>query len=452
MIQPTLQHLVFVVGLLGALALGLALTVYLLMEIYHRRQIARNARRLILSSKLYPPLSGKALQDLWSRSGRADRDLIEDILVDMCRTPDQSLRAVVERSIVEAGILERWLRALRSRRVSERVQAVVRLGFVHDARGVVELTRVAEDRSPEVQLAVILSLGRLRDPRGVPGLLRIAAQGAKGIPDLTLASALAACAGKSPGRIVSLLEAPDARRRVIGAWALSEVADDTVLQPLLAASKDGEPEVRAKVARALALLPNPQCLQALDRLAADPIWFVRVRALDALGRLSAISEEAVVLTGLQDKVREVRYRAAFALRHLGGMRADLVEKVLSGLPRSSFDSLISEWEQAGFIWEVVSGLSTRDFERFVESRNTLRMLMAAGVLRSLTHLILVFPDVKVRLRLLGLLLESPTREARYELLELARQPKCDRRVAAAIGRAFPSPGALVGARVEASRV
>ncbi len=452
MIQPTLQHIALAVGVLGALAVGLALTVYLLMEIYHRRQIARNARRLILSSKLYPPLSGKALQELWSRSRRGDRELIEDILVDMCRTPDPRLRAAVERSIMEAGIVERWLRALRSPWVAVRVRAVVRLGFVHDARGVVEVARVAADRSPEVQLAVILSLGRLRDSRGVPGLLRIAAQGAKGIPDLTLAAALAACVGKSPGRLATLLQAPDARQRVIGAWALSEVADDTVLQPLLAASKDAEPEVRAKVARALARLPNPQSLQALDRLASDPIWFVRVRALDALGQLSAISEEAVVLAGLQDKVREVRYRAAFALRRLGGMRADVVEKVFTGLPRSSFETLMSEWDQAGFLWEVVSGLSTRDFQGFVESQSTLRTLIAAGVLRSLTHLILVFPDLKVRLRLLGLFLENPTRGARAELLALARQPKCDRRVAAAIGRAFPSPGERIAAGVEPSRV
>jgi len=452
MIQPTLQQIALAVGVLGVLALSLALTVYLLMEIYHRRQIARNARRLILSSKLYPPLSGKALQELWSHSGRGDRELIEDILVDMCRTPDQRLRTVVERSIMEAGIVERWLQALQSSWAAVRVRAVVRLGFVHDARGVVELARIAADRSGEVQLAVILSLGRLRDPRGVPGLLRIVAQGAKGIPDLTLAAALAACVGKSPGRLAALLKAPDARQRVIGAWALSEVADDTVLQPLLAAAKDPEPEVRAKVARALARLPNPKSLQALHRLASDAIWFVRVRALDALGQLSAISEETIVLAGLQDKVREVRYRAAFALRRLGGMRGELVEKVLASLPRSSFETLMSEWDQAGFLWDVVSGLSTHDFEGFVESQNTLRMLIAAGVLRGLTHLILVFPDLKVRLRLLRLFLENPTPGARGELLGLSRQPKCDRRVAAAIGRAFPSPGERVAAGVEPSRV
>jgi HEAT repeat protein len=437
---------------LGVLALGLAFVVYFLMEIYHRRQIARGARRLMLSSKLFPPLSGDALRALWSRSGEVDRELIEDILVDVCRSADSHTRKVVEQSILKAGIFERWMRELRHRRISRRVRAAMRLGYVSGARGVYELTRAANDPSDDVKLAVTLSLGRLRDARGLSGLLRIASKPVKEIPDLTLAAALAACAEKSPGGLASLLLGRQTRQRVVGAWALSEVADKTCLRYLLQASKDPEPEVRAKVARALVRIPGQESADALRRLALDPIWFVRVRALDALGRLKTPLGEDAVFSGLKDQVREVRCRAAFALRNIEGMKGDLVTKVLSTQPRASFESMISEWDQAGFIWEVVSGLSTHDFPRFSESQATLKTLIAAGIVRSLANLILVFPDVKVRLRLLRLFLEAPSREARAELLALADQPKCDRRVVAAIRRAFPAPNTRLAVGVRPSVV
>lgn len=452
MFQPTISHLEDAVLTLALLALCMALLVYLMMETYHRRQIARSARRLILSSKLFPPLGGKELRAFWSRSGRVDRELIEDLLVDMCRSPDAQVRAQVQRSVIESRIIDRWLKEIAHLRVSHRVRAAARLGFVRDSRGVQALVRAAEDSSAEVRLAVTMSLGRLRDPMGLPGLLKLAARPAKEIPDLTLAAALAACAKDCPARVLSLLKAPQTRQRIVGAWALSEVADATVLDALLATARDPEPEVRAKVARALARLKSPKSSEALRRLARDPHWFVRVRALDALGKLQAPAEEGAMLAGLKDNVREVRYRAAFALRNTLGMRGDLVAKVFATQPRSSFDSLISEWDHAGFIWEAVAGLSTRDYARFLESQEILRTLIAAGVVRGLEHMILVFPDVKVRLRLLRLFLEVPLQAYQAELLALAGQPQCDHRVTAAIRKALPSLGTPGVATVKPSMV
>jgi HEAT repeat protein len=121
------------------------------------------------------------------------------------------------------------------------------------------------------------------------------------------------------------------------------------------------------VARALSRIPLPESTDAILRLARDPIWFVRLRALAALGQVRASSAESVVLDRLQDEVREVRFRAAAPLRQIRGMKGEIVREVLATRPRLSFDSLISEWERAGFLWEVVAGLSTRDFSRFVES-------------------------------------------------------------------------------------
>ncbi len=435
--QPSFRLLESAVLVLGASALGLAVIVYFLMEIRYRREIRRNARRLILSSRLLPPLEGASLRTWWLASGRVDRDIIEEILADLCRSGGTQTGGGVEAAIIESGIFERWLRDLRKGGFSRRVRAATSLGYVHDVRGVYALTRAAEDRSPEVRLAVTLSLGRLKDSRGLPGLIRLASTPSSPTPDFTLAAALAACAKDSPGRLASLLQARGTRTRMIGAWALSEVADKTVLRYLLTAAQDPEAEVRAKAARALARIPGDQCTDALLHLARDPVWFVRVRALDALGKLQVPAGEPAALLGLQDEVREVRYRAAFALRQIEGMKAEVAAKALAIGARLSFDSLISEWDRAGFLWEVAEGLLTRDFPRFTKSQITVRVMIAAGVVRALAHLILVFPDVKVRLRLVHLFLQVSSQVADMELMGLLDNPRCDRRVGAAIRRAFP---------------
>jgi hypothetical protein len=52
------------------------------------------------------------------------------------------------------------------------------------------------------------------------------------------------------------------------------------------------------------------------------------------------------LAGLDDEMREVRYRAAYTLREVAGMKSQVVVKVLTaGSPRS-FESLMSEWGSA----------------------------------------------------------------------------------------------------------
>jgi len=392
----------------------------------------------MLANLLIPSWDGETLRDVWSSSRQSDRETLEEILIAhrqaLLEAPESK---GFEQAVVSSGIFEQWLQQLRDGRVARRVRAAMRLGYFHDPRGVAALVSAAEDPSPELALAVVLSLGRLKDPVGLPGLIRLTRRAPAVIPDLTLAAALAACAESCPAKLVSLLEAPEERSRVIGVWAISEVADSTVLPQLRHAAWDSFPEVRAKTARALARISDPESVEALNELARDPVWFVRVRALDALGRLHAPAGEATAFAALADKVREVRYRAAYTLRQIAGMESEIVLKVLAAGSRRDFNSMISEWERAGFLWRVVGELSVRDWAQFEESRNLLRALIAAGVTRALMDFVLVFPDLKVRLRLVRLLAEARAAQVRADLLALARQPKCDPRVAAAIRARVP---------------
>jgi hypothetical protein len=256
------------------------------------------------------------------------------------------------------------------------------------------------------------------------------------MPDLSLAAALAGCAKGCPEQLPPLLRAPGARQRQVAAWALSEVAGPGVLPHLLVASHDEDPEVRAKVARALSRIPAADSAQILVGLANDPVWFVRVRALAALGRRGSPEGEEAALRGLEDKVREVRYRAAYALRQARGMKGAVMTQILKTQSRMSFNSFLSEWDRAGFLWSLMQELKPANRGAYLESCATLRSLVTQGYTRALVHFVLAYPDVKTRLRLLRILLAGAGSNLQKQLMSLVGRPECDPRVAAAIRRAY----------------
>ncbi len=444
--SPSLDHVRTAVIVLGLVALGTASLIYLLMELNYRRQLSRQTRKLLLSSQLTSGLEEQSFKDLWRRCGRSDQEILEEILVDHCRSASDSSLGKAKALLSGLGVCERWIRELRKGRVARRVQAAMRLGYCRDLQGIVALVAATEDPSPQVELAVTLSLGRLKDPRGIRGLVRIAQKPTRRVPDMTLAAALAACGKASPARLAELLHAPQESSRIAGAWALSEVGDASVLRQLVGASRDPAPEVRAKVARALGRIQDENSLAVLHRLALDPVWFVRVRALDALGRLRATQAADAAVRGLGDPVREVRHRAASALRLIGGMTGEFAGRVIATCPRAKLADLVSEWDRAGFLWDLVSGLSTRDWRRYVESTGIAQELIRAGITRALVQFALVFPDLKVRLRLVRHLAKFGSSNVRAELDALSSAGSFDPRVAAMIRKAFAgAPTSIVGA-------
>ena len=434
-----------VVLLLALVTVAAAVAIYLLMSFQNRRLLSQQARKAALHNELVPPLTLHTLHSLWLRCRPAEREVLEEILIEQHRVAEPEEAKEMEKFLLAFGIYARWLAELKSGQAPRRARAALKLGHLRDPRGVKALVAASEDRSAQVQLAVTLSLGRLRDPGGLKALTHLATCPGMTVPHLTLAASLAACAEQSPHDLVELLRAPMVRTRVIGAWALSEVADARVLPALATAAGDPEPEVRAKVARALARVSGLGSVEILKRLAHDRIWYVRVRALTALGKHGAPSDQETMLQGLDDLVPEVRARAAFALRQVWGMDPQIVAKVLTTRSRRSFNSLISEWDRAGFFYHLVTGLNTRDMPRFVATQGLLRMLISTGVTQSLASLVLGFPDIKVRLRLVRLLLSSPGPGLVADLEALVREPECDARVANAIRKALipvgvaPSP-------------
>ncbi len=436
---PSLEFFETALIVLALCNFVLGVGMFFLMQVRYSQNLSRGTRRLGYASLIVPPYDVQSLEGLWAVAPREDREAIEEVLVGESSFSGEENHAGFLEAVSASNIHAGWIRRLQKGRTLERVRAARMLGYFPDPRGVEALAQALRDGSPKVALSSVLSLGRLKARAAVPALVEALPHLPRIIPDITLTAVLASCARGEPRSLRQLLKSPDDRLRHIGAWALSEIADASVLTDLTATARDSYPEVRAKVARALARISDPPSLEALAILAYDPVWFVRLRALNSLGDIGKPEGAGIALVALDDEVREVSSRAAYALRKIQGMAVDLAVEVLRTKPRANFEILISEWERAGFLDGLARDLADPSSARAEASRDFLSVLIAAGVSSTLESFVLLYPDADIRLRIAQLLLEAPQPQVHTQLVALAQDSRCDPRVARAILESEPVP-------------
>ena len=117
----------------------------------------------------------------------------------------------------------------------------------------------------------------------------------------------------------------------------------------------------------------------LNELARDPIWFVRLRAIVSLGKLSEPRAIPSLLRGLMDSNRLVRLRAAEALVELNARMAPLFEQVVETGDRYGLHAYLTALEntnlRAKLEQELQSSTEIRE-----EVRDRLQKVLRTGTL------------------------------------------------------------------------
>src|SRR5579875_3561074 len=149
----------------------------------------------------------------------------------------------------------------------------------------------------------------------------------------------------------------------------------------------GSPEVRASAARALAHTEFGFAFPALAALSEDPQWFVRLRAVTALGEFADAGAMPVMLRALCDRNRLVRQRAAEALARIPDS-ISVLQGVLETRDSYALQALIAELDRAGNFARV-SELLESGANRLTHAES-LRLLRAletgAEELRAMMHI------------------------------------------------------------------
>jgi HEAT repeat protein len=160
---------------------------------------------------------------------------------------------------------------------------------------------------------------------------------------------------------------------------LGEVATPSLSSDLLQFVGDDLAELRAAAARAMSQMQSALAPEVLDELSRDPIWFVRLRAIVSLGKLSDSRSVPLLLRGLTDSNRLVRLRAAEALVGLRTEMVPIFQQVVDARDRYGLHAYLTAVENANLRGKLERELQGSALVR-EDQKERLQNVLKAGAL------------------------------------------------------------------------
>ena len=328
---------------------ALLLAFILIRRAYRKRFFARrDARVFELRQKWDDLVSGKIPYETW-RTKAFDRRIVETIALDSFEAAGSEESARLLKFLRASGLIEK--RIFEARRLTgwRRMRALVALGRTRAPEGIPALADALRDADLETRLAALRGLGRTANPQAAEEILAWVGEAGLTVPALPLQSALVACCAERPQLLLPYVQNAQGPLREVLGRTLGEVATPSLGLDLLQFVGDDLDELRAAAARALGQSPSGLSFDVLNELARDPIWFVRLRAIVSLGRLSERRALPALLRGITDANRLVRLRAAEALVGFKTERVPIFQQVVAARDRYGLDAYLTAIENADLL-------------------------------------------------------------------------------------------------------
>ncbi|HLZ52486.1 MAG TPA: HEAT repeat domain-containing protein [Candidatus Acidoferrum sp.] len=358
---------------------ALLLAFILLRRTYRRRYFAkRDARVFELRQKWDALISGTVPYGTW-RQKPFDRRIVESIALDEFEAagPEQSARLL--RFLRESGLIEK--RIFEARRLTgwRRMRALVALGRTRAPEGIPALAEGLRDRDLEIRLAALRGLGRTACPQAAEEVLAWVSERGLSVPALPLQSTLIQCCAERPQLLIPYVQNAEGPLREVLGRVLGEVATPSLGLDLLQFVGDDLDELRAAAARAMSHAKSGLAFDVLTQLARDPIWFVRLRAIVSLGKLSDPRTIPALLRGLMDSNRLVRLRAAEGIVVLKADMAQIFANVVATEDRYGLHAYLTALENADLRGKLEESIETSG-KINENDKNRLRKALETGTL------------------------------------------------------------------------
>lgn len=360
---------------------GLLLAGILIRRAYRKWYFARrDARVYEMRQKWDAIISGRIPYDTW-RAKSFERRIVETIAMDAFEAagPEESARLL--KFLRNSGLIEKRIFEARHHTGWRRLRALVALGRTRAPEGIPALADGLRDRNLETRLAALRGLGRLACPKAAVEILDWVSEEGLRVPELPLQGALVQCCAEQPQLLLPHIQRVKGRVREVLARVLGEVASPSMGADLLQFAGDDLDELRAAAARAMSQSQSSVAPYVLDELARDPIWFVRLRAIVSLGKLSDSRAIPVLLRGLTDSNRLVRLRAAEALVGLGAEMAPIFEQVVATRDRYGLHAYLTALENSNLKRKLEVGIQTNP-RMDDEAKKLLQAVLQTGSLPS----------------------------------------------------------------------
>jgi hypothetical protein len=429
------------VALAATIAAILALLGFILgRRVVRRRYFARCDRRAQhVRAHWAQIVSGEMPPDRWFFD-TTDHAIVERITLDRMDVAGPGELRALQEFVRRSGLLDKRIREARTLRGWARRQSLTALSRMRVPESIPALAEALARADGELAVEAIQALGQVGTPRAAEPILRWMSAGARQCPPQVLQGALLSCYRiHAPALLSTVQEADDTTRPVL-ARVLAEVAHPRMKGDLLALAADPIAEVRAASARLLAVMRPHHALQTLARLASDKEWFVRLRAVVALGDLGERRGIHALIHALCDANRLVRLRAAASLVRFDGEEERVLQLAMRTRDRYALQALVSEMERSGRIPDLVAALA--DDSRRAVAESALLAALQGGSMTLLVDLMLHHADRRVRNRLARLLAASgdPTLRNHLEQVEMALASHDQQRVLRWVTAKLREPG------------
>jgi HEAT repeat protein len=320
---------------------------------YFRR---RNERAVALRAQWSDIVSGKVAPEDWCFQA-LDAEIVASILLDNIEVSAAEDLPLLLECLRKSGSLDMLIYQARTARTWKRRAALLALGRTRAREAIPALAAGLDSKSEETRVTVVRALGRTGIPEAAVPILDRIVEGRLDAPERSLKNSIANCCRNNPRMLISYLDQSQGPTRELLARVLAEVASPELGEELLVLAADALPEVRASAARALGSTNTAYTLPALHSLATDPEWFVRLRAVVALGQIENVDKIGVLLRSLCDANRHVRQRAAWALARMEPQLERILQDVVATKDNYALQAFISELERSGAIEKIISGLA-----------------------------------------------------------------------------------------------
>ena len=354
--MPSIFEKLYRVGpaslLLKAIVVAIILDALLLVFILLRRTYRkwyfkkRDARVYEFRQGWNALISGEIPFETW-RGKAFDRRIVEEIALDALEAagPEESARLL--KFLRNSGLIEKRIFEARHHTGWRRMRALVALGRTRAPEGIHALAEGLRDSDLQTRLAALRGLGRTASPKAAEEILGWLGEAGLAVPDLPLQSALVQCSAERPQLLIPFVSNAKGPLREVLGRVLGEVATPSLGLDLLQFAEDDLDELRASVARAMSQSSSELARNVLTELSQDRVWFVRLRAIVSLGKQSDARVIPLLVRGLSDANRLVRFRAAEALVGLRTEMLPIFEQVVALQDRYGLHAYVTALENAG---------------------------------------------------------------------------------------------------------
>jgi HEAT repeat protein len=333
------------------------LSFILLRRAYRKHYFAKRDSRVFYYRQRWDALISEEIPYETWRQKPFDRGIIETIALDALDAAGPQEAAKLLKFLRSSGLIEKRIFEAREFRGWRRMSALVALGRTRAPEGIAALAEGLRDPDLETRLAALRGLGRMVCPQAAEEILAWIGDTGLSVPALPLQNALIQCSAERPQLLLPYVQHAKGPVREVLGRVLGEVANPSLAMDLMQFVGDELDELRAAAARAMSHIQPGLAYDVLNELAVDPVWFVRLRAIVSMGKLSNPRAVPALLRGLSDSNRLVRLRAAEALVQLraaiglAGFKTDM----------RSAASAVDDLEKIGLlsIFEQVAALKDR---------------------------------------------------------------------------------------------